>query len=54
MWQKVAKFKGAEYFRMALYSATDWTVITGVPGLDTAVYYSDMARYNTMYVYRWL
>ena len=23
MWQKVAKFKGAEYFRKALYVASD-------------------------------
>ena len=30
MWQKVAKFKGAEYFRKALYVYTAWLIIISV------------------------
>ena len=34
MWQKVAKFKGAEYFRKALYISTsrDSTAVTEAVG----------------------
>jgi hypothetical protein len=28
MWQKVAKFKGAEYFRKALYIANKCVIVT--------------------------
>ena len=56
MWQKVAKFKGAEYFRKALYSDGSFDTWTGPRGRElTLLDYMCMTMTNSnlqVYMYK--